>query len=90
MKITACIGMSLIDVSLMYYGTVERVIEIAAANSLPLDYCFEENKEIIVPDYKERKIEDINTGIEGQSEWAWILQYGYWDEEGVWCDWEFF
>ena len=33
-------GMSLLDVSLMYYGTIEMAIEIAQKNVLPLDYTF--------------------------------------------------
>ena len=39
-------GMSLLDVSLMYYGTIEMAIEIAQKNVLPLDYTFLQDKKI--------------------------------------------
>lgn len=83
-------GMSLLDVSLMYYGTLERVMEISDANTLPLDYTFSERRKISIPDYSSKKAEDINTGIEGLSEWEGLLKDGAWNEEGFWCDWEWF
>lgn len=76
-------GMSLLDVSLMYYGTIEMAIEIAQKNVLPLDYTFLREQTIKIPNYKEKLIWEINTGMEGESGWVWILEMGKWNDEGV-------
>ena len=79
-------GMSLLDVSLMYYGTIEMAIEIAQKNVLPLDYTFLNEKTIKIPAYTEKLIWEINTGMEGESEGIWLLEMGNWNDSGVWVD----
>lgn len=82
------VGMSLLDVSLIYYGTLECVMDIAEENSLPLDYTFSESRKIRIPDYRVRRVEDMNTGIEGESGWTWLLEEGRIDVRGLWVDYD--
>lgn len=94
-EVVAISGMSLLDVALMYNGTLETLPDIARENSLPLDYCFEKREMVLVPEEANSMIRVIAdnlggfvTGIEGKSEWEWILADGRWNDSGVWADWD--
>lgn len=81
-------GMSLMDVSLKYFGTVDMAMEIAEQNSLALDYTFDRVQTIDIPDYKDRVLMDMNTGIEGDNSWVWLLSTGKYNRYGRWVDYD--
>lgn len=81
-------GMSLFDVSLKYYDTLERSIDIAEVNSLLLDYTFAKAEKIKIPDYAEKLLVDMNTGLEGEHSWVWLLDRGRYNIDALWVDYE--
>jgi hypothetical protein len=84
-------GMSLMDVALMYNGTMDTLLEIARENNLSLDYCFDVQQTILIPDdsnYYSKKIADrkesFATAINYDS--LWILENGNWNDDNIWID----
>ena len=45
-------GQSLPDVALQFCGDVDRVVEIAELNGLPVDFVAESSMEMVVPDVR--------------------------------------
>lgn len=86
-RVTVQTGKSLMDISLMYYDTLEMLQEIAEVNSLPMDYTFSESRMIELPvGVEKERAEDMNTGLEGENSWVWLLEKGRWDDRALWVD----
>lgn len=52
MTVKVVSGQSLPDVALQFCGDIDRVVEIAELNGLPVDFVASASMELIVPDVK--------------------------------------
>lgn len=52
-------GQSLPDVALQFCGDVDRVVEIAELNGLPVDFVATSSMEMVVPDVRNAMVERI-------------------------------
>lgn len=52
MTVKVVSGQSLVDVALQFCGDVDRAVEIAELNGLPVDYVASSSMELVVPDVR--------------------------------------
>ncbi|MGP1514450.1 MAG: hypothetical protein ACTTJH_00635 [Bacteroidales bacterium] len=99
MKTIIKTGESLQDLALRLACGMEGVYEIAKANGLEIDFVANNLTEVDVPFESNQNITqmmnnaDFVTGIiieeSDETQEYWVLKDGYWDDEGIWIDEEY-
>lgn len=59
MTVKVVSGQSLPDVALQFCGDIDKVVEIAELNGLPLDFVASSSMELVVPDVRNVMVERI-------------------------------
>ena len=59
MTVKVVAGQSLPDVALQFCGDIDRVVEIAELNGLPVDFVASSSMELVVPDVRNVMVERI-------------------------------
>ena len=94
------INQSLIDIAIQYAGTPDAVFELLKANGLDLK-AIEVGTELQIPDFQVRNDKILEyfqangyqvataNGVVCEDLSPWILATGYWRDQGIWIDSEY-